>query len=185
MKNSKRIRWITQTAVFIALLIAVQVFTAPFGNIFVTGSVVNMLLAVSVMTCGLNSGITVSLLSPVLAKFLGIGPLWSIIPFIVLGNIAFIMTWHFIGRKLKRNRIIMYAVAIATASVVKFLILYFCIAQLAVTVLLKLPEQQAALISGMFSIPQLITALIGGMAAAAVLPALRKYLKTEADVSKI
>jgi hypothetical protein len=177
MNNKSRILWITRTAVFIALLVVLQVSTAPLGNIFITGSAVNLLLVVSVMTCGLSSGITVCLLSPVLAKLVGIGPLWSLIPFIILGNLTVSMVWYFITRKTKANGIITYIFAIAAAAIMKFLILYLGIVKLAVPFLLGLPEKQASVISGMFSLPQLITALIGGVIAAMILPILQRSMK--------
>ena len=97
MNNKNTIRWITRTAVFIALLIVLQMATAPLGNILITGSIVNLLLIISVMTCGLASGLSVAVISPVMAKLLGIGPLWSLIPFIAAGNIVLVLLWHFIG----------------------------------------------------------------------------------------
>jgi hypothetical protein len=53
-------------------------------------------------------------------------------------------------------------------------VLYVGIVRIAVPVLLGLPERQAAVISGMFSLVQLITALIGGALAAVILPVLQK-----------
>ncbi len=178
MDNKSRIIWITRTAVFIALLIVLQAATAPLGNILVTGSIINMLLILSVMTCSLSSGLTVAMLSPVLAKFFGIGPFWSLIPFIVLGNITLIFIWHFIGRSKKLGRIGAYTTALIAAAAAKFTVLYLGIVRLAVPVLLKLPPRQAAAVSAMFSVPQLITAAIGGAAAIAVLPLLRAARKS-------
>ena len=177
MNNKSRVFWITRTAVFIALLIVLQAATAPMGNIFVTGSIVNLLLILSVMTCGFTSGLVVAVLSPVLAKFFGIGPLWSIIPFIILGNITLILIWHLIGSRTKINRLAAHIIALAAAAVAKFAVLYFGIVMLAVPVLLQLPEQQAAVISSMFSLPQLATAAIGGAAAVIILPLLQRALK--------
>ena len=62
MNNKERILWITHTAIFIALLIVLQATTAVLGNIIITGTIVNLLLIVSVMTCGLSSGITVAVI---------------------------------------------------------------------------------------------------------------------------
>lgn len=177
--NNKSVVWITRTAVFLALLIVLQAATAPLGNILVTGSIVNLLLILSVMICGFSSGLTVAVLSPVLAKFFGIGPLWSIIPFIILGNITLILIWYFIGSRAKLNRIAAYLVALVVAAALKFTVLYLGIVRLAVPVLLKLPEQQAGAVSAMFSLPQLITAAIGGAAAVAVLPLLRRALSSQ------
>lgn len=178
MNNKSRLFWITRTAVFIALLVVLQAATAPLGNILITGSIVNLLLIVSVMTCGLLSGLTVAALSPVLARLFGIGPLWSIIPFIILGNLTLILIWHFIGNIKKPGRIAAHIIALVVAAPAKFAVLYFGIVELAVPVLLQLPEKQAAVISSMFSVPQLITAAIGGAAAVIILPLLQRAMKS-------
>ena len=59
---NKKVRWITETAVMLALLVALQALTKGFGQ-FVTGSCVNAVLAVTVLTAGLGSGIVVAVLS--------------------------------------------------------------------------------------------------------------------------
>ena len=176
MSNRDRIYWITRTAILIALLIVMQAVTAPM-SMFVTGSIVNLLLIISVMTCGLASGLSVAVVSPVLAKLFGIGPLWSLIPFITLGNISLILVWHFIGNHKAKNAILPYSIALVSAAVAKFAVLYIGIVLIAVPMILGLPEPQAGVISNMFSIPQLITASIGGAVATVVLPILKSALK--------
>lgn len=174
--NNQLLR-VTQTALFVALLVVVQAATLPLGSTIITGSAVNLLLIVSVMLCGLPSGLTVAVMSPVIARFFGIGPLWSIIPFIILGNMALVLAWHLIGSSARIKKFYAYTAALAAAAFVKFAVLYIGIVKIAVPFILNLPEQQAMVITGMFSIPQLITAVIGGIAAAAVLPALNHILK--------
>ena len=49
---NKKTLWITETAVMIALLVALQWATKPLGQ-FVTGSCVNLVLGVSVLVGGL------------------------------------------------------------------------------------------------------------------------------------
>lgn len=175
---NRKVLWITQTAVLTALLIVMQSVTAAFGNTIITGSVVNLILIVSVMIAGLSSGLTVALISPVFAKFLGIGPLWALIPFIVIGNIVLVLIWHFLGNRNFGKPMLVYVVTLVVAAVAKFLTLYAGIVKIAIPYLLNLPEQQAATISGMFSIPQLFTALIGGAAATIMLLLLKKAVKT-------
>ena len=63
---NKKIRWITETAVMLALLVSLQALTKPMGQL-VTGSCVNTILAVSVLVGGYSCGLTVALISPVLA----------------------------------------------------------------------------------------------------------------------
>lgn len=176
MDNKNRILWITRTAILIALLIVLQAATAPLGNALVTGSIVNMMLIISVMTCGLMTGLSVAVASPVLAKFFGIGPLWSIIPFIAVGNIILMVLWHIIGNRRFGKKLLPYIVALVVAAIGKFLALYLGIVQIALPVFLNLPEKQAAIIANMFSVSQLITASIGGVLAIAILPTLRKAI---------
>ena len=49
---SKKVRWITETAVMLALLVTLQALTKPLGQL-VTGSCVNAVLAVSVLLAGI------------------------------------------------------------------------------------------------------------------------------------
>lgn len=177
MNNKKRVLWITHTAVFVALLVVLQAATAPLGNTLITGTVVNLLLIVSVMTCGLGSGLTVAVISPIVAKFIGIGPLWVLIPFIAAGNIILILIWHFLGNRNTIQKYAAYVTALITAAVAKYLVLYLGIVQIAVPFILELPDQQASVISHMFSIPQLITALSGGVIASIILPTLKKAIR--------
>ncbi len=172
--------WITRTAVFVALLIVFQFATAFLNNTLITGSLVNLMLIIPTVTCGLASGLTVALLSPILAKFFGIGPLWELIPFIILGNISLVTVWFMAGinkrfQHIGKPPLRMLITAIA-AAFVKFAVLYVFIVKLAVPVLLKLPDKQATAISAMFSFPQLVTALVGGGLTMLILPDLRKAI---------
>ena len=84
---SKKIRWITETAVMLALLVALQALTKPMGQL-VTGSCVNAVLAVSALVGGLSSGLVVALVSPVLAFLLGIAPQILTVPAIMAAENA-------------------------------------------------------------------------------------------------
>lgn len=177
MDNKKRTLWITRTAVFIALLIVLQAATASLGNVFITGSIVNMLLVISVMTCGFASGFSVAVISPVIAKLIGIGPLWILIPFIAAGNIMLVLIWHFVGNREVRHSYAAYVAALIAAAAAKFFVLYIGIVKIAVPLFLNLPEQQAKVVSNMFSLTQLVTALAGGILAVMILPSLKKAIR--------
>ena len=78
MKNevffmNRKIRWITETAVLLALLVALQAITKPLGQL-VTGSCVNAILAIAALVGGMSCGLTVALISPVFAFLFGIAP---------------------------------------------------------------------------------------------------------------
>ena len=174
-KSKKTIRWITRTAIFIALLVVVQAATAGLGNQFVTGSAVNLILIVSAITCGLGSGATVAIVSPVLAKLFGIGPLWQIIPMIMLGNLALVLVWRLLGSR--GDKKIWYPVALVAAAGAKFLVLWLGVTKWIVPIVLGLPAKKAAIVSAAFSWPQIVTAVIGGVLAILVLPLVKKAVK--------
>jgi len=175
VNNKDKLFWITRSSILIALLIVLQAVTAPLGQ-FVTGPIVNLMLIISVMTCGLATGLSVAAASPVIAKLLGIGPLWSLVPFIAAGNIVSVVLWHYIGNRNMGHKYAAYVAALVTAAVAKFLVIYIGIVKIAVPMILGLPEQQAAVVSIMFSIPQLINPLIGGVLATILLPMLKNAI---------
>lgn len=178
-ENKKRILWITRTAIFVALLIVIQIATVPFGITLITGSLVNMILILSVMTCGFSSGLVVALISPVLAKLVGIGPLWVLIPFIAIGNCSLIVIWYFVAKRAFKEKLLGQFLALCVGAIGKFLVLYLSIVQVMIPLFLNLPEKQAAVISATFSLSQLLTALIGGIIAILVLPLLKKALSVK------
>jgi hypothetical protein len=180
MKNNK-ISYITQTAVMLALLIGAQFITRPFGQ-FVTGSMVNLILLVSVFIIGIYGGVTIAVLSPLLAFLAGIGPAFiQIIPFIAIGNtlfvtIAWIITKDSISNSSTKN-IVISSIGLIAASVIKFLFLLFGLVTVALPLIPGIKEKQIAVIGMAFSWPQLITALIGSILAMIIVPHLKKAIK--------
>ncbi|NLU24945.1 MAG: ECF transporter S component [Clostridiales bacterium] len=168
--------WITETAVMIALLIALQAVTKPAGQ-FVTGSCVNLVLGVSTLVGGLWCGVTVAVLSPFFAFMLSIGPaLLPVVPLVAVGNLVLVVLLHFItGKLLDNNRLLAFAGVVAAAAA-KFLALYLLIVKLLIPAL-ALPAKQAAVLSASFSWPQIVTALIGGVLAVCIAPLIRKALQ--------
>ena len=178
---SKKIRWITETAVMLALLVCLQALTKPMGQL-VTGSCVNAVLAVSALVGGLGCGLVVALCSPVLAFLLGIAPQILTVPAIMVGNSVFVILLALLADK-SGKQILKQIVAWIVAAVAKFATLYAIVVLLICGVL-----SQSLLASGVmkapmltalpatFSWPQLFTALIGGAAALAIAPVLRKAL---------
>ncbi|MDR0948086.1 MAG: hypothetical protein LBM69_01055 [Lachnospiraceae bacterium] len=188
-KTNDKIKWLTQTGALTALLVVVQAVTSSFGNTLITGSLVNLLLIEAVLLAGLSSGITIAFLSPFFAKLLGIGPLWSLIPFIALGNMVLVLLWHFLTKAFALRRqasttssskgigIFPSSSLLTTAifaALGKFLVLYIGIVRIMVPYILVLPSPQADKISVMFSVPQLGTALIGGGIAGICYPMTKK-----------
>ena len=182
----KKVLWITETALMLALLVALQAVTKPLGQL-VTGSCVNGVLAIAALLVGMSSGITVALLSPVFAFLFGIAPnIVTVVP-IMLGNVVYVVLLQLIagkGKCLWRQ-----PVALVTAAVAKFAVLYLLVVKLICgpasgallgkkigsTVVLAPPMLK--LLPTMFTWPQLFTALIGGAVALLMVPVLRKALR--------
>ncbi|SHH54762.1 hypothetical protein SAMN02745823_00247 [Sporobacter termitidis DSM 10068] len=178
---NKQTLWIVRTAIFLALLVVIQIATAPLGITLITGSLVNLILIMTVMTCGLSSGLVVAVISPFLAKLVGIGPLWVLIPFIALGNCGLVLIWQLVAKRAFKEKFIGTVVALVAGAAGKFLILYLVIVRLLIPLFLNLPAKQAATVSATFSLPQLATALIGGAVAVAALPAVKKARASRAS----
>ncbi len=179
---NKKVRWITETAVMLALLVSLQALTKPMGQL-VTGSCVNTILAVAALVGGLSCGITVALISPVLAFLLGIAPQILTVPAIMVGNTVFVVLLHFLadgtGKNLGRQ-----VCAWLLAAIGKFAALYLIVVKLICGLLSKsllasgsLKPPMLKALPATFSWPQLITALIGGAVALLIVPLLRKALK--------
>ena len=178
---SKKIRWITETAVMLALLVCLQALTKPMGQL-VTGSCVNAILAISALVGGLSSGLVVALCSPVLAFLLGIAPQILTVPAIMAGNSVFVILLSVLADKTGKN-MIKQIIAWIVAAAAKFAALYAIVVLLICGVLsenllaagvLKAPMLNA--LPATFSWPQLITALIGGAVALSITPVLKKAL---------
>lgn len=182
MPMNKRIRWITETAVMLALLVSLQALTKPMGQL-VTGSCVNAVLAVSALIGGLACGLTVAAVSPVLAFLLGIAAQPLTVPAIMAGNIVYVALLSVITGRNRKSFARQVAAWLVSAAA-KFAILYGLVAGLICGVLadallasgtLKTPMLQALPIT--FGWTQLITALIGGAVALLLLPLLRRALR--------
>lgn len=178
---NKKIRWITETAVMLALLISLQVLTKQLGQL-VTGSFVNAVLAVTVLVAGLSAGITVAVISPVLAYLLGIAPQILTVPAIMVGNTVFVLALYLIAGKDSR-KIVRQFLAWITAAAAKFAALYAIVVWLICGVLAEkllasgaLKAPMLKMLPATFSWPQLFTALIGGAVALLIAPVIRKAL---------
>lgn len=178
---NKKIRWITETAILLALLVTLQALTKGFGQ-FVTGSCVNAVLGVAVLVGGLASGVTVALVSPVLAFLLGIAPQILTVPAIMAGNTVYVLLLHFLADRSGKN-LLKQAVAWIAAAAAKFATLWVIVVQIICGVMsesllaagtLKAPMLKA--LPATFSWPQLVTALIGGAVALLIVPVIRKAL---------
>lgn len=174
----KKLLWITETAIMLALLVTLQWATKPLGQI-VTGSCVNAVLAVSALLVGLPGGLAVAILSPVFAFLFGIAPNPIIIPVIMAGNCCFVTLIRLYRKDALLYKIgIMLAAAVAKFAVMYVLVQWVICGALAQPLLeqgiLKQPMLTALPVT--FGIMQMVTALIGGSAALLLVPVVKKAL---------
>lgn len=175
----KKILWITRTALMLALLVAAQYITKPFGQL-VTGSCVNAVLTVTAMVVGLSGSVVVALVSPVLAYLLGIAPQLVTVPAIMVGNAVFVWLIHQItdGQcKPLGNQISAWLIA----SFAKFAVLYLLVVKIICGIAAEplmaagtLKAPMLKMLPAMFAWPQLITALIGSGVGLLIAPILKK-----------
>ena len=177
----KRILWITETAIMLALLGTLQALTKPMGQL-VTGSCVNAVLAVAALVGGLWCGITVAVISPVLAFLLGIAPQILTVPAIMVGNGVFVVLLRLIAGN-QSKPLWKQVVAWMSAAAAKFAALYAIVVLLICGVLSEsllasgvMKPQMLQALPATFSWPQLVTALIGGAVALLIVPVIRKAL---------
>jgi len=187
----KKVLWITETAVMLALLLCLQwlgswIPTPPIKQL-VTGTMVNCVLAVTALVAGRSSGITVALISPLFAYLLSISQVITSVPLIMAGNVCYVLLLSLIlGKSMKP--VWKQPVALATAAVTKFSVLYLLGVKLVGGLMFDtlngkmlageaLMSQKVLMqLTNMFAWPQLVTALIGGGVALLIVPVLRKAL---------
>ena len=182
----KKTLWITETAVMLALLVALQAVTKPWGQL-VTGSCVNGVLAIAVMFVGMAGGITVALVSPVCAFLLGIAPNFVTVLPIMLGNLCYVVILRLVGKSYRP--VWRQPMAVILAAGAKFLVLYVLVVKVICGVasgsllgrklgdVVVLAPPMLKMLPSMFAWPQLFTALVGGAVALLIVPILRKALR--------
>ena len=189
----KKIRWITGTGVMLALLICLQwagsMIPEQTLKQLVTGSCVNACLAVAALYLGGGSGVTLALISPVCACLLGIAPNFITVLPIMVGNTAYVLLLQLLygkGRPFWRQ-----PVAVISAAVAKFGILYFLVVQVVCNLasgallgkklgdIVVLAPPMLQMLPAMFTWPQLFTALIGGGLALVIVPIVKKAIPNQ------
>lgn len=153
---------LTKTAILLALLIVLQIVTKPLSQT-VTGSAVNLILAVSAMFLPLPYCLLIAIVSPVLAFIIGVGPQFlMIVPCISIGNAIYVVSINYLNSKLNSNsKMFKRELMIIVASLLKFIFLFVSVVLIVVPIL-NLPEAKVKVLSTMFSFPQFINAIIGG-----------------------
>ena len=178
-KQNQSLRFLTYTALGLALVFVAQLLGKLIGSRLpiygpfsltqlITGSLVNCVLLVFTAFAGLGSGVVISLLSPVLAFAFGIQPQPFMIPVIACGNALLCLIYRLLAKRLHLSGLL----SVIGAALVKCGFFYLTIPTLVRLFAPEGPQRKALPI--MFSWPQGLTALLGGLLALAILRRLQK-----------
>ena len=176
--NSK-VQWIARSAAAIALIVVAQFVTAGLGQQLLTGSLVNLILALSTLLFGWSVGAAAAIASPFFAFFLGINKQIAVVPAIAVGNLTYVLVIALLVKLLGNGRLpelARHLAAVAAGAVCKFVIQYLLIVKWIAPAFL--PEKAQAVMAVNFGMLQLFTALIGGVAACVIYPVVSKGVKS-------
>lgn len=138
---------------------------------WITGPIINAILLITLFLLGIRSAFLVCLIPSLMAFSGGLLPpvLAPVIPFIMIGNIIYVMVTEFVYNYFKDNYKGFF-VGFVSGSILKFIFLF-----LSVNLIGKLLIKQELIfkVAQMMSWTQLVTALSGGMIAFVIL----KWLK--------
>lgn len=155
-----------ETAATLALLLGIAV-AAPFiRQQFVSGTIVNATLILTVCLLGAREGLIVGLVPSSVALSVGLLPpvLAPMVPFIIVSNAILVLAFDYVRR-------VGYWPGLVVAALLK---LAFLSGTSGVVVGLLLNQKVAPKVSAMMSTPQLVTALAGGILAYGILKVVRK-----------
>ena len=138
------------------LLIGVSTLSPLVHSQPITGTIVNAILFISTSLLGAKVAILTGLLPSIIALFVGLLPptLAPMIPFIISGNIVLVLTFSLLGKK-------NYWIKVLLASGLKFFFL-FSASSIFTNFIFK---RNFLNMTAMMQLPQLLTALSGGVVA--------------------
>jgi len=171
--SKSKVLIIARTAILLALTIVFQMmgrFLGPNNN-YIVGPLVNAALLVATAATGLWGATAISVIAPfvsALTNKAAIAPLiLSFSPFIALGNFVYVLCFFLLSKKNK-------VVGVIIGSIVKFGLLFASIS--AFIRVMNVEEKSAAVLTSLFSWPQLFTALVGGAIALFVIKTLKRSM---------
>lgn len=172
---------LTLTALLLALCIASQFLKNT--SVYLTGPVINCILILSAVFCGLWSAVALSLITPLTSWLITGSPLMSAIPLIVpcvmVGNVILAVSVLVSTRKSCHTRNLLFGALLGAAFKAAFMggtISLLLLPLLGGATGLPAPALAAARVT--FSLTQLITALLGGALAALIVPTLKHASET-------
>lgn len=148
------------------------------GSTILVGSLVNLVLYVTTIFCGVIGAVCVGLLTPVMALVIGQLAFPVLIPFVGLGNVILVLVFWSLTKYVKLPDLAIKTIGVVSGSLLKFVYMAF-----ALTALLPLllpadtPAKQLAMMSLMYNWPQLVAAVIGGIIFYGVYKGLKNVVK--------
>ena len=170
---------ITVTAIMIALCVVVQLLKTP-GTLPITGGLINLILIIDTLYCGLLSGVIVSVVAPVTSFIITQSAIIStvpmILPFIMLGNIVIVLfAWFVRGKKLELN---LLPLSLVAGSFAKWAVMNLLIVKWIIPTFGSHLSPKMTRIAGVtYSTTQLYAALLGTAAACIIWPVVRIAVK--------
>ncbi|MDP4088330.1 MAG: ECF transporter S component [Bacillota bacterium] len=151
-----------RASLMLAVAIVFQIIgrNIPEINQFLVGSAINCILILTAFLCGRWWGVGVGILTPVLAWLVGqLNPVLApFIPFIMVGNFFFVFLFSMFSQEKLTKR----GIGVITGALLKFGFLTLASSKLVYVFKLNLPSKVLTALAVSMSLPQLITALIGG-----------------------
>ena len=167
---------IAMTAVLLALAIASQFLKNL--SVYVTGSIINLILIIAVLYVGVGCASIIAIVTPITSFLITGSPIMAamplVMPAVMLGNEVLVLV---VGL-LKKMPL---AVKVVLAAVVKAAVMGVLISLIIIPVFgpdSGLPEKALAAAKLTFSLTQLIAALIGGILACIIFPLVKKGVNT-------
>lgn len=179
MKMKTKTKAIAVTAVMVALCIVVQLFKLPI-TIPYTGALINLIIIIDTLYCGLLSGVIISIIAPITSFIITQSAIVSaiplILPFIMLGNIVIVLfAWFVRGKKLELN---ILPISLVAGSFAKAGVMYLTIVKWVLpTFGTSLKPAAVKIASVTYSTTQVYAALLGTALVCIIWPVLRIAIK--------
>ena len=151
------------------MLLSISIIAPLFHFQPITGPIVNACLFIATALLGVQAGIMLGLLPSLIALSIGTlpVPLAPMVPFIMASNAIMVVIFAWCQTSVRHmSDTAKFGVAVAMASILKFLFL-FSTSYIVIHLITQKPIAQKA--AQMMSWPQLTTALLGGLIAFAFL----------------
>ncbi len=183
LNMERETRFIARTAMLLAAAFAIQFagrFLGSYNN-FIVGPVINACLLIATAFVSPWSGITIGVITPFASLVNNHSPVVALLlpfsPLVAIGNIILVVCFYFI---MKKNAI----AAVITGAVLKFAFLFASVSLFLNIItnynLISVPPLLKKNFLFLFSWPQLVTALAGGIIALSVIKALKP--KSDMDI---